>query len=211
MIRNFKIVGALMAVVAMTAVMASGAQASFTASAYPATATATSTGDVFDAFGSSVKCTNNTFTGKLTEASTDLRITPKYTNCTGFGLPATVDFTSCYYTFTAPTTPAPSPTTAQVHIKCDTPGDTIDITIFSDSSHKTALCHIKVTEQTATYTLERGTNDVKLTGNVANLVAHQERTSIVCPPETTTSSAIYTIQAGGVTVTREGGGSVTYD
>lgn len=214
--RQFKVVGVLVAVVAMAAVMASGAQAEFTASAYPAEIEAGSTADVFDAFGSTVKCTSNTFTGSISGPAASLTVTPSYNKCTAFGLPATVNFTSCDYNFTTPTSPAPSPATGIVHIECKNAGDHIDVTIFSSSTHSEVLCHLYVGPQTAEYTISRGTTsggnkDVNLSGTVSPLVATQERTSILCPSGTETKEAKYTIQSGGITVTRKGGGDVTYD
>jgi hypothetical protein len=211
MIRKFKVVGALMAVMALSAVMASGAQATFTASSYPATVTATSTADVFDAFGSNVKCTNNSFTGSLAGASTELTITPTYLNCKGpLGLPATVETTDCHFLFTAPTTPAPSPATGQLHIKCPVGVVGIHIRVYSDEAHKTEVCHDTIPPQTLTYTVQRNAGDVSLIGEVANITATQVRKSFLCPEGEHTASARYTIQAGGITVS-SAGKTVTYD
>ena len=76
----------------------------------------------------------------------------KYTECDAFGFfPATVNFTSCDYNFTAGTwTTKPEDADGSVHIECDE-GDAIDITVypFGDENHKeTPICHYQIPSQT---------------------------------------------------------------
>jgi hypothetical protein len=98
MIHKLKALGlATIAVLAMSAVVGSAAQAQFTASSYPTTVTATSAlgNDVFTVDGSSVECAGH-FQGTISEATTAVTITPTYTNCKAFGFStATVDMNEC--------------------------------------------------------------------------------------------------------------------
>ncbi|HST70742.1 MAG TPA: hypothetical protein VLI94_13935 [Solirubrobacterales bacterium] len=100
MIRKFKALGlAMVAVLALSAIGVSTAQAQFTASSYPATVTATSElgNDVITTEGGSVECKSQ-FEGTLTEASNTLTVTPTYTNCKAFGFTsATVNMNGCKY------------------------------------------------------------------------------------------------------------------
>jgi len=102
MIRKFKTLGlAMVAVLAMSAFVASAAQAQYTASSYPTTAKATSEvgNDVFTTEGGTVECKSE-FSGTLSEASSTLTVTPHYTNCKAFGFAtATVTMNECNYIF----------------------------------------------------------------------------------------------------------------
>jgi hypothetical protein len=103
MIRKFKALGlAMVAVLALSAIGASTAQAQFTATSYPTTVTATSAlgNDVITTEGGSVECASH-FVGTLTEASNSLTLTPTYTGCKAFGfLSATVSTNGCTYKWT---------------------------------------------------------------------------------------------------------------
>jgi hypothetical protein len=88
MIRNAKILGlAVVAVLAMTAVMASTAGAAqFTASSYPVTLKGSQTeSHKFSVGGGTVTCTEATFTGTGTAASNTQTVNATYHNCTAFG------------------------------------------------------------------------------------------------------------------------------
>jgi len=102
MICKFKTLGlAMVAVLAMSAFVASAAQAQYTASSYPTTVTAESAlgNDVFTTEGGTVECASH-FEGTLSEASKSLTITPKYTSCKAFGFAhATITLTGCQYIF----------------------------------------------------------------------------------------------------------------
>ncbi|HST70733.1 MAG TPA: hypothetical protein VLI94_13885 [Solirubrobacterales bacterium] len=102
MICKLKTLGlAMVAVLAMSAFVASAAQAQYTASSYPTTATAESSlgNDVFTTEGGTVECASH-FEGTLNEASTTLTVTPTYTNCKAFGFAsATVTMNGCAYVF----------------------------------------------------------------------------------------------------------------
>jgi hypothetical protein len=88
MIRKFKTLGvAFVAVLAMSAVVASAAQATnFTASGYPTSFTAESGkgNDTFKTEAGTVECKSH-FSGTLSAASENVDITPSYSGCTAFG------------------------------------------------------------------------------------------------------------------------------
>lgn len=103
---NLKSLGlALVAVLAVTAVVASAAQATpeFTASAYPSTGTGSNEagGETFTTEAGTVRCDSH-FEGQLTEADSTLKVSPTYTDCAAFGfLNAVVDTEECSYVFHA--------------------------------------------------------------------------------------------------------------
>jgi hypothetical protein len=197
---------ALLSVGALSAFAAGAAQANFTAASYPVTGTATSTADEFKAFGSVVKCTENSFTGTLTGSSTQLDISPTYKTCKFGTLPATVEFTSCFYRFTHPAAAA-----QQVHVLCAVPNDAIHIRVFASHLAHTEnkpICHLTIKAQTPNSTnlvIANEGNDVKVSGKVTEVVATQERTSAVCPAGTETKTAEYIVQPAGITVQGNGG------
>lgn len=201
MLRKLRIMGVLAAVVAMSAVSTSAAQAQFTSAAYPTTITATSNGDVFDLLGSAFKCTNILFKGTLSGASTTLTLTPHYLNCTIFALPVTVDFTSCYYVLHsgAPRT---------LGVSCSKAGDVIDITFYTNSTHVSGVCKAQIPEQSGKsgYFLTTEAGKAKMIGNFENLtVTMSHRTSAICPQLGTDNAAKYTIQPGGITFSGSNG------
>lgn len=83
MIRNLKALGlALIAVFAMSAMAATGAQGQglFTADKYPATLGATSNGNYFESGGRQYVCEVTHFSGTLEESAESLTITPDFTD-----------------------------------------------------------------------------------------------------------------------------------
>lgn len=140
MIRNIKALClAFAAVCAMSAVVAGGAQAGFTASSYPASGEGGQTTEhVFTVQGQTVKCQTAVFTGSLAAASSEITITPKYENCTAFGfLNATVHMNTCDFLFTTT-----GSSTGEVHVLCTKKGDSITIT--------GGTCTVHIPEQTPT-------------------------------------------------------------
>jgi hypothetical protein len=116
MIRRFKSFGvALAAVFALTAVVASGAQAVQFHSESSTTFLLgqQATRNVFDTAAGTVKCgtaaSNAQFTGEITGTTvSELTITPECTGATAFGQNMIFNFTGCDYLFTAPTGSAPT-------------------------------------------------------------------------------------------------------
>jgi hypothetical protein len=103
MIRKSKALGlALVAVFAMSAVIASAASAStFHAAKYPVTLSGSqTTTHVFSASGTSVSCEKATFAGSASADSSEVTIHPTYSGCTAFGfVGATVNTEECNYVF----------------------------------------------------------------------------------------------------------------
>ncbi len=104
MIRNFKVMGlVVVAVLAMSAVVASAASASnFTASKYPTAATAASEkgNDDFKTEAGSVECKASFAVDALEGPSETATVTPTYSECQAFGfLSATVNMNGCDYVF----------------------------------------------------------------------------------------------------------------
>lgn len=107
--RNSKALGlALVAVFAMSALVASAAQAqqSYRSSASPTTLSGSQvTKNVFHVPGAgTVECSTATFAGTQTgTAVSDVTITPTYSGCVAFGFSSThINMNGCQYTFTTP-------------------------------------------------------------------------------------------------------------
>ena len=204
MIRNLKTLClAVVAVLALTAVAASSASAAeFTSASgtYPVSLSASSTGDVFDAFGSSVQCTSNSFTGTVaTGPAKAATVVPSYNNCKAFGtFPATVTCNSCGFNFTPD---------GMVHVE-----GSFTIDVYENATKHTegkAMCQVHIASQTPTGTVTYTNNadgTIQISGAVSGVSATQTRNSIFCPAGTSTSSANYTIQSGGIKVTGTTGG-----
>jgi len=108
MTRKLKALGlAMVAVFAMSAIAAQGAQAAtpglLTAASYPATLTGTNTaGNIhkfeLTALKLSTECTTAKFAGSLASpGSSTITVAPTYEGCKAFGLSATIDTTGCHY------------------------------------------------------------------------------------------------------------------
>jgi hypothetical protein len=108
MTRNLKVLGlALVAVMAMSAVVASAASAGTAMtknSNYPVAISAEQIGSENHVFtsgaGNEVKCKKASFSGTASAASSNVTVHPSYSECTAFGLAATVTTTGCDYEFT---------------------------------------------------------------------------------------------------------------
>ena len=178
--RNFKALGlALVAVFAMSAVVASSASATaFTAASYPQHLTAedTGAGDLFTISGNELSCSNETFTSQITAQTTTLTFTPSFANCKTEGAAfnnITVTTNGCTFTFDAhghsvidcPTTQIPS---HKQHV--------IEQHHYSNQAHTTVSCTNTVAAQnvdgTVTYTNEAD-GTVTVTGQPkVNLQTH---------------------------------------
>jgi hypothetical protein len=106
--KNLKILGlALVAVFAMSAVVASAASATvFRSESTPTVLTGTQkagTNDVFNTMGGTVTCENATYVGSVSgTSSTEAEVEPTYSGCTAFGFAnVTIDVNKCKYKFTA--------------------------------------------------------------------------------------------------------------
>lgn len=153
MTRNLKALGlALVAVFAMSALSAAGAQASNEATYHISEAPGEASGtqvaaNEFHVPGAgTVACTGANFPGSVSEATVhSFRVTPEYSGCKAFGF-ATTDIitTNCHFLFTTPTTTTATQYHAIVHVEC-TSGAKIKITpTFFGSS----VCTVEVGSQT---------------------------------------------------------------
>jgi hypothetical protein len=187
MIRNFKVLGlALVAVLAMSAVVASAASAPFTSSTYPTTDTATSPlgNDVFTVDGSSVECAGH-FEGTATEASTSLTVNATYTNCKAFGFAsASVTMNGCDYVFHSNGT---------VDVECGSAGP---IKIVAGN------CEVQVSSQTGlgTVALSNNGNHIDVDANVSGITANATKDGFLCPLNGTGHKSSTYVQGSAVTV-----------
>jgi hypothetical protein len=173
MIRNFKALGvAAVAVLAMSAFVASAAQAQFTANEYPTSGTATNAvgNSVFAVDGSNLECAGH-YEGTLKEASTTVTVTPTYTGCKAFGFAsATVTTIGCDYVFHD----AGANTAGTVDVECSA-GNVIKIVAGN--------CEVQVGSQTGlksiTYSNSHPTVTVKAT--VTGITVNATKDGFLCP------------------------------
>jgi hypothetical protein len=147
MIRNLKVLGlAVVAALALTAVIASAAQATakFTVGASSGTIKSTQTTEqVFTTSAGTVRCTTANQEGSYTAASfTSLEVSATYSGCKAFGfLSATVAMNGCKYNFASQ---ANETTLANVDIVCPA-GKDITVTTTGCVVHvepQTGLQHV---------------------------------------------------------------------
>ncbi len=149
---KFKTLGlALVASLALSAILASMAQATFSFTAPEGAVNLTGnqvTQKAFTTSGGEMKCNSVIFTGTTTAASSTQQLfEPHYSGCTSFGFTAHVNATGCSYLFTTPTvklTPTEY-TGAPPHLVCAGGGITITPTFFGAS-----MCTTLISAQTPT-------------------------------------------------------------
>jgi len=195
---------AVMALTAVVGVSSASAFTKFTASKVGAAIEeSTITKHVFEVTGAKTECTNITYTG-ATEAleSTKQMVTPKYENCTAFGLPATVTVKNCTYNLTIGT-----PTGNTAHMERVNAAEPCEITILAKNIF--GECHVDVTEQTVngiSYANgPAGSGDIEVTINATGLSDHVTKSTGVCPLTVGThTNATYTgkstVKAAGATL-----------
>jgi hypothetical protein len=143
MTRNIKALGlAVVAVLALSAVAASGAQAaSFMSSEAGATLNGTQTNtNIFEVSGGrQITCTSVTFSGTASGTeSAEQEVSPSYSGCHssilgGEEIPATVTLNGCTFLFHATTTITASEISAHVHIICPA-GHSIEVHVYANST-----------------------------------------------------------------------------
>lgn len=195
MIRNFKVLGlALVAVLAMSAVVASGASAQFTSNSYPTSVTAVSElgNDVFKIDGASVECKGH-FTGSAGGPTTEITINAEYTNCKAFGFAsANVAMNGCDYIFHS---------NGAVDVECPA-GKTIVITAGN--------CEVDVGTQTGLnkVTLTNDGNHIKAQANVSGITGTVTKDGFLCPLNGVGHKTGGTyVQAAPVTIAPTSGGT----
>jgi len=149
MIRNLKVLGvAAVAVLAMSAAIASAAQGAVTAGANPATVKGVQTNTNTLSNGiRTVSCTEANLTGTLAGSAESVTIAPTYGGCTGNGgTTATVTTTGCKYILTPDSSAASG--TGKVSVSCEA-GKNIVVEIWATGkSHSEAkLCKLEVPTQ----------------------------------------------------------------
>jgi hypothetical protein len=194
MIHKFKALGvAMVAVLAMSAVVASAAQAQFTANSYPTTVTGHSAlgNDVFSVDGTSVECTGH-FEGTLKEASTSLTVIATYSSCRAFGFAsATVDMNGCDYVFYS---------TGSVDLVCPT-GQSVTI--------QAGNCDLDVVPQTGLKTVDLTNNHphVDVQATVTGVTVNATQDGFLCPLNGTGHKTATYTQGTAVTVKPVSGGN----
>ncbi|HET7120877.1 MAG TPA: hypothetical protein VFI17_06455 [Solirubrobacterales bacterium] len=165
MTRNIKALGlALIAVFAMSAWIASAAQAAPTVTLKDTNGATVGTADFtgeetegkhkFTVDGSSVECANVAFSGTITDGETWTTVTPSYTECTAFGfLGATVSTAGCDYKLMANAENAADTYSGEIEVFCNT-GNAITITAGG-------VCEAKVNSGTV---INTGTTATNITG-----------------------------------------------
>jgi hypothetical protein len=187
MIRKIKAIGlALVAVLAMGAVLAGGAQAEPTTDEFTA-----QDGTYPEAFHGSngvgqekfiteagtVECAS-TFTGEAAEASQTVVVYPHYTSCRAFGfLSATVNATPCDYLFHITTKTAEHTYDGTVDVTCET-GKTITITASTCEATvgpQNGLSNVHFRTTTGT------PNDIDVTAEVTGIAYTVTKDGFGCP------------------------------
>jgi len=193
---------ALVAVLAMSAVVASAASAQFTASSYPTTVTAISElgNDDLKTEGGSVECEAH-FQGTLTEASATMTITATNDRCKAFGFSeATVSMNGCDYVFHS---------NGMVDLECS---GTNKIVITAGS------CEVQIGTQTglSKVDLANGAGDITAKATVAGIAYTVTKDGFLCPFTTggvlpsAKTGATYT-QNEAITVKSTGSSTVSVD
>jgi len=181
MIRSLKSLGlALVAVLAMSAVVASAAQATpqYTGSAYPVNGTGTNAvgNETFTTPGGTVQCDSH-FSGSLAEPSSTLTVTPKYTNCKAFSfLNATVDMMGCDYLFHAGASLGEGKYSHTVDVVCEEGEGPITITA--------GTCKADVSSQSGLGTVTTtnlGDGTVTVQPNVSEITLNVTEDGFGCP------------------------------
>ena len=208
MTRNLKALGlALIAVFAMSALVASAAQAEFTFTGWETTESnhvhttykseqAAAFGDVFRVTTgkTALRCSTANGAGTSTtgdDATVTLSVTYS-SNCSAAGIEnvATVEPTSCHFRFHITGKHTEHEYTGDVHVLCTTPGDSIHVTIWTGTNHSGApTCEITIPEQTIngiTYINKTtgGLKTVEVKVNSTNVETNMTKGGILCGEST---------------------------
>jgi hypothetical protein len=189
MIRNLKVLGlALVAVFAMSAVVASAASAGeLTSTTSPVTLISTETGaaeaNQLEAFGGFTRCPGTKFTGHkynvtphelITTPTSTITITPDYGSCTTTlgsleNAPTTVDMGTCDFVFHIGALVSAGTYKVTGTEVCSS--GHIQVTVFSSAAHSLRLCTL-TTEAPAAGVggphLTNGAGDVNISGTFAS-------------------------------------------
>jgi hypothetical protein len=206
MIRNLKSLGlALVAVLAMSAVVASAASAAIeytsSPSPQPATGSNASGKETFTTPGGTVQC-NSHFAASVTTGSKSLTVTPSYETCVAFGfLNANVVENNCDYVFKPATKLATDHYSHGVDVSCPA-GSAIVITA--------GTCEVQVPAQTglsSVTTQNVAGGAVTVVPNVGSITMNVTKDGFGCP-FTGTGHTTGTYH-GHVTLSPTAGGSIS--
>lgn len=195
---NLKALGlAVVAVLAMSSVVASAAQgeateAKFTAATYPTTFEGTNTAgsEVLATEGGKMECAVKV-SGTVTEASQTFELHPTYTGCKSFGfLSATVNTEGCNYLYHITTRTGEGKFQAHTDIACPA-GQSIKLS--------SSTCKIEFKGQTGLTTVyfENSSGDLKVLANLGGIAYTVTQDGLGCPFNGTGN------KTGGAYVTNE--------
>jgi hypothetical protein len=200
MTRNLKALAlCVVAILAMSALVASAAQAknNITAGEYEADVTGTQVGvNTLSNGVREVACATASLTGKLAAASSTITITPAYENCTGnASTTATVNVTGCDYLLHVEEETTATTGHGSVTIQCPV-GASIDVDIWATgkSHSETKLCRLQVPAQGPVKGIEyhietsgvTGKKIIMLTIHMSTLTVNRvEGTALNCGAATT--------------------------
>lgn len=198
---------AAMAVVALSAAMASSAQAQgeFTAASYPATLTGTQQEQVILTWEDGIQktCKQMLFHSSISAASSTLTASAVYAECTVFGFIAgTIEMNGCQYQFHV---------TAPVEGEADTYAGAADLIcpIGKKVVAKSATCEIHVPEQLGMKEVKfidnTAAGDVTIQLNVTGIKYEKVKDGFACPLTGTGVNADGKLQ-GKITVAGSAGG-----
>lgn len=142
--------GALVAVLAVSAMAASAAQAvpQFTAEAYPATIDGQQVGAfVLKDSGGEFSCSEGTYTGALEKASSTLTLNAQYASCAWSGLSATIFMNGCSYVFHLKEKTGNDTYKGPFDISCPA-GKVIEVNAYTSKSHTVLVCRVTIGSQT---------------------------------------------------------------
>lgn len=196
--RYFKtFLNALIASLALSAIVASAAQAipEMKAKEYPATLSGTQVGTAFFAESGLVSCEKGTSSATMTKASSTLTVSPSYEACQSAGYPVTVETTGtgCSYVHHLKEKLAPGLYNGTFDFACPA-GNYILLTAFLNEKHNFVVCQVKIFPQTGfnkvTYSNfeEGGKKKVEMTTEVEGFTYFQE--GILCASGKFTSGAL---------------------
>jgi hypothetical protein len=129
-----------------------------------------------------IDCEVSTFSGKLSEASSTLTVTPAYKNCQAAELPVTVTVNSCAYVFHLGEGKGLEwPTT--VDVECPSEKE-FEVHVFLDSEETTPVCTFKIPAQEgltgAKFLVHKFTGELELEGKFEGIAY---KTSGLCGEE----------------------------
>ena len=192
---------AVLALAAAFGTASASAAPKWTASAAGLTLkTTTLESHVFTVTGSNTTCKKTEFAGKTEGTETTVQsVVPSYSECTAFGLPATVSVTNCKLTLTAD---------GISHlVKTDTAAGAPACAIHIEASSVFGKCKVTITEQTNEFTIlyTPGPGRIHIILHDVKVSDHVTESTGVCPLTVGThTNASYTgkseVQAEGGTI-----------